>query len=211
MFEVAAVFVGIFLAQVSPGPNLMAVSSAALGSGRLPGLATAAGVATGVFIWAVLFASGIGALLKAVPQMVTAMRFIGGGYLVYLGLKALHAAVKAPASGDGPRGRDIRAGAAYRRGLLVVMTNPKAAMMWVAISMFLASSNLPSLYFLGIGAGAAISAMMVYSMYAVIFSTGVAMRAYARLFRVIEGGFGAVFGGVGAKLIADGLQEFRAS
>ena len=81
MFEVAGVFAGIVLAQISPGPNLMAVSSIALGGGRMPGAIAAVGVATGVFIWSILFAFGIGALLKAFPQAITAMRLLGGGYL----------------------------------------------------------------------------------------------------------------------------------
>jgi len=61
--DVATVFLGIILAQLSPGPNLRAVASAALGSGWTSGVATAAGVATGVFVWAVLFSFGIGAVL----------------------------------------------------------------------------------------------------------------------------------------------------
>ncbi|WP_268995454.1 LysE family translocator [Microvirga roseola] len=101
MIEIAATFIGVLLAQISPGPNLMAVSSAALGSGRGAGIATAAGVATGVVIWAILFAFGVGALLQAFPQTLTAMRFLGGGYLIYLSLKALRTAFHG--SGGGPR------------------------------------------------------------------------------------------------------------
>ncbi|MGO4571479.1 LysE family translocator [Microvirga sp. 2TAF3] len=210
MLGIAGVLFGIFLAQVSPGPNLMAVSSASLGSGRLVGFSTAAGVATGVFIWAVLFALGIGAFLKAFPQTIMAMRLLGGGYLVYLGLKALHAAIAS--SSDRPvAGRaEMRAGAAYRRGLFVVMTNPKAALMWVAVSMYLASAGLSTLQFLAIGVGASISATVVYGTYALIFSTGTVTRVYARFCRVIEGCFGVAFGGIGAKLFIDGIRELKA-
>ncbi|MBB4018401.1 threonine/homoserine/homoserine lactone efflux protein [Chelatococcus caeni] len=52
--------------------------------------------------------------------------------------------------------------------------------------------------------------MLVYGTYAVLFSTGVAVRAYQRFFRAIEGAFGAVFGAVGAHLLADGVRELRA-
>jgi threonine efflux protein len=210
VFDVAAVFLGIFLAQVSPGPNLIAVSSAALGSGRTPGLATAAGVATGVFVWAILFAFGIGTLLDSFPWTITGMRFLGGGYLVYLGLRALRSAFLAPTEGPVPEWTKTRVPAGYRRGLLVVMTNPKAALMWIAISMYLASSGISVLQFLAVGLGASASAMIVYGTYALLFSTGVVMRAYARFFRIIEGAFGLLFGAVGAKLVIDGAQEIRA-
>jgi threonine/homoserine/homoserine lactone efflux protein len=209
MIEVAGVFAGVVLAQISPGPNLMAVSSIALGGGRVPGAIAAAGIATGVFVWSILFALGIGALLKAFPQAITAMRLLGGGYLVHLGLRALRTALSPSTKKPKPERAPMLAAEAYRRGLFVVMTNPKAALMWVAISMYLASLSLSKLQFLAIGLGASASAMIIYGTYALIFSTGIAMRAYARFFRVIEGSFGAVFGAIGAKVFIDGVRELR--
>lgn len=209
MIEIATVFLGIMLAQMTPGPNMMAVASVSLGASRTSGLMTAAGIATGVFIWAILFALGIGALLNAFPETLTAMRFIGGGYLIFLSLKALRSAFR---HGKEPRIRtaaNMGAPAAYRRGLLVVMTNPKAAMMWVAISMFLASSNVDAMRFLAIGLGASVSAMIIYGCYALLFSTGAAVRAYTRLFAVIEVSFGAIFGIAGGKLVLDGVRALR--
>ncbi len=104
MIELLPLILGIFLAQASPGPNMMAVSSIALGSGRKAGILTATGVATGVFVWAVLFAFGIGAFLNAFPETLTAMKLLGGSYLLYLGLKALRSAWQrnsAPSNGAG--------------------------------------------------------------------------------------------------------------
>lgn len=209
MLEIAGVLLGIFLAQVSPGPNLMAVSSASLGGGRMVGFATTGGVATGVFIWSILFALGIGAFLKAFPEAITAMRLLGGGYLIYLALKAVRAALMPSGNSTAPQYPEMLPGAAYRRGLFVVMTNPKAALMWVAVSMYLASAGLSTWQFLAVGAGAAISALIVYGTYALIFSTGTVTRIYTRFFRVIEGCFGAAFGTIGAKLFADGIKEIR--
>lgn len=209
LIDIATVFLGILLAQVAPGPNLMAVSAAALGSGRAAGLAVAAGVASGVVIWAVLFAFGIGALLQAFPETLTLMRFLGGGYLIYMGTRALWAAYTHGARAPAAARAILSPPSAYRRGLLVVMTNPKAALMWVAVSMFLASSGLSGPLFLLIGLGAAVSAMLIYGAYALVFSTGLAIRTYGRFFRVIEASFGAVFGFVGAKLVMDGLRDLR--
>jgi threonine/homoserine/homoserine lactone efflux protein len=209
MIGIAGVLLGVFLTQVSPGPNMMAVASASFGSGRGVGLATAAGVATGVFVWAILFAFGIGAVLQTVPQAITAMKFIGGAYLAFLGIKALRSAFRPRGNVQAARGLTISASAAFRLGLLVVMTNPKAALMWVAISMFLASSGLSVLHFLLMGLGASASAMLVYGTYAVLFSTGTVVRAYQRFFRVIEGAFGVVFGAVGGQLIMSGIREMK--
>lgn len=188
---------------------MVAVSSVAIGSGRRAGMLTAAGVATGVFVWAILFAFGIGALLNAFPETITAMKLLGGGYLLFLGTKAVLAALRGTdpeAKSGGIRTEGARA---YSTGLLVVLTNPKAALMWVAASMYLASLNLSDIQFLTIGIFVSLSAMGIYGVYAVLFSTGLAVRTYGRFFRFIETAFGAIFGMLGAKLVADGLREIR--
>jgi threonine/homoserine/homoserine lactone efflux protein len=209
VIEIVTVFLGICLAQASPGPNMMAVASAALGADRRSGIATAMGIAIGVFCWALLFSLGIGTLLTAFPQTLTAMKFLGGAYLLYLGFKSLRAAARASPLSGSARPEPMAVAAALRRGLLVVMTNPKAALMWVAITMFLASTHLTTAQFLLIGASASASAMAIYGTYAVLFSSGVAVRAYTRFFRAIEGTFGALFGAIGAKLVLDGIRSVR--
>lgn len=211
--EIATVMFGIALAQISPGPNMMAVSSAALSGGRRPGLLSAAGIATGVFIWSVLFAFGIGAVIDAFPQTLTAMKLLGGVYFLYLALKSLRACLKhrnGLQQGVSAGQTALRPGIdAYRTGLLVVLTNPKAALMWVAVSMFLATTHGAHAALVLIGVMAAMSAMVIYGTYAVLFSTGVAVRAYQRFFRTIDGLFGAVFGVIGGRLLIDGLRDLR--
>jgi len=209
MIEIATVFLGIVFAQVSPGPNMMAVASASLGASRASGLTTAAGIATGVLIWAILFALGIGAILQSFPETLVAMRFLGGGYLLFLGFKAFRSAFRPGGGKSIETVSEMPPAAAYRRGLLVVMTNPKAALMWVAISMFLASSDIGTVRFMMIGLGASASAMLIYGTYAMLFSTGVAVRAYKRLFAVVEGMFGVIFGIAGGKLVFDGVRALR--
>ncbi len=209
MLEFLPLIVGVLLAQVTPGPNMMAVSSVSLGSGRRAGVMTAAGVASGVFVWAVLFTLGIGALFDAFPQSITAMKLVGGSYLLFLGLKALRTAWRGARTGGSGAGMRTTGPRAYATGFLVVLTNPKAALMWVAVSIFLASANLTNAQFLIIGFCISLSAMAIYGTYALLFSTGVAMRTYGRLVHAVEATFGLVFGALGARLIADGLKELR--
>ncbi len=201
---------GIVLAQSSPGPNMLAVASVSLGSGRPAGLLTVAGVATGTLIWSVLFAFGAGALLTAFPQLITAMKLVGGAYLLYIAARAIWSALRRKPSSASVGHASRSPLGAYLTGLAVVLTNPKAALMWVAIALFLASSGTGGLGFLGVGAYAATTAMLVYGTYAVLFSTGLAARTYGRFQRWIEGLFGAVFGALGGKLVADAVAELRA-
>lgn len=210
MIELLPLFLGVFLAQVLPGPNMIAVSSMAISSGRQAGLLAACGVAIGVFATALLFAFGMSALLVAFPSLLIFMKLIGGGCLLFLGLKSVLSLFKPKAQKAALAAQQRSSTNAFLTGLFVVLTNPKALMMWVAISMYVASLQYSSLGFLLVGLEVALSALVIYMGYAWLFSTGVAVRAYQRFFKVAEGTFGLIFGALGAKLFIDGLRELRA-
>ncbi len=211
MIEIATVMLGVILAQISPGPNLVAVASSSLSSGRTAGIFTALGVAAAIFFWASLFALGVGAILVTFPEFITAMRFIGGFYLLYIGINSLRStflknSIK-PLQVEGT----VDYVEAFRKGLLVNLSNPKTAMMWVAISMYLGASNVNGLQLLFIGIAVAASAVTIYSAYAFIFSTNTVVRGYGRFYRIVDTLFGCVFGAVGGRLLLDGIDDLQQS
>jgi threonine efflux protein len=203
---------GICIAQASPGPNLMAVAGAALSQGRRAALLVVVGIASGSLVWAAATAGGLAALLAAVPALLTVLKFAGGLYLLYIALRGAMTALRggegslAPPSGSG-RLSDV---GAWRRGFFVVMTNPKAALMWSAIASVLYGSGLGSREVLLFGPFTFVSAGLIYGSYGLLFSSGFAMSAYARFSRWIEGAFAAVFGTLGGILVIDGIRELTA-
>lgn len=200
---------GVVLAQAAPGPNLLAVASAGLGQGRTAALMTVLGVATGMMIWAAAVAFGLAAVLAVYPKLMTAMKIAGGAYLLWLAVRALLSAWRGGPTGIRAHRSGLSAGAAWRRGLLVVLTNPKAALMWTAVGTFLFGTGLAAWQVVLFGPLAAISAMAVYGSYAVLFSSGFATRGYSRFARWIEVAFGAAFGALGGRLLVDGIREMR--
>ncbi|MGF1551114.1 MAG: LysE family translocator [Paracoccaceae bacterium] len=202
-----AALAGTVLAQASPGPNLAAVASVALAQGRAAALMVVAGVASGVLVWAALAAAGLFALVEAYPLSLTALKLVGGGYLLWVALKALRAAWRGGAGAIVPAERRRTLRAAWRHGVMVVLTNPKAALMWGAVAAFLFGAGLDGWQVLAFGPVGAVSAALIYGAYALAFSSGLARRAYARAARLVEAAFGAVFGALGAGLVASGLRE----
>ena len=99
--------------------------------------------------------------------------------------------------------------AAWRRGFFVVMTNPKALLMWLALATFLFGTGLNPGQVLLFGPVVALSATLIYGFYGVMFSTGLASRGYARFWRWIEAAFGTAFSALGLTLIISGLRDLR--
>lgn len=200
---------GIALAQAAPGPNMIAVASAALGQGRRAAVFTVIGVASGMLVWASAVAFGLSAVLAIYPSLLSLLKMLGGGYLLLLAFRAIRAALAGGQQTVQPQMERTGPFAAWRRGLLVVLTNPKAALMWTAVATFLFGAGLTSQQVVGFGPVAFVSASVIYGAYGLLFSTGLAMRGYARFARSIEVVFGAAFGMLGIRLIHDGLRELR--
>ena len=199
---------GVIAAQVSPGPNLVAVASVALAQGRRAALFVVTGVASGMLVWSVLTALGLGALIEAFPKSLLMLKLIGGGFLLFLGIKAARAAIQSRATATiSPDNQSLSNVAAWRRGLWVLLTNPKAALMWAAVASFLFGHGLGPLQVLIFGPIGAISGLVIYGTYAMLFSTDMAMRGYSRFAKWFEGLFAAAFSAMGVSLIWSGVRE----
>ena len=210
MIETFAItWLGVMAAQASPGPNMVAVVSVALAGGRRPALWVVAGVASGMLVWSLGTALGLGALLRAVPVSLLLLKLVGGAYLLWLAQRAARAAWAGRVATVDPARTRPGDAAAWRRGVLVVLTNPKAALMWAAVASFLFGAGLTWWQVLAFGPLGALSGLAIYGTYALLFSTGIAMRGYARFARVVEALFAAAFGAMGAALIWSGVRELR--
>lgn len=206
----ALTWLGVLAAQIAPGPNLAAVASVGLAQGRRPALFVVMGLSSGMFVWSMATAFGLGALIEAFPLSLLVMKFLGGGYLMFLSIKAARATVKNGAktsfTTDAQPMSDKQA---WRRGALVLLTNPKAALMWAAVASFLFGHGLSAWNVLAFGPMGAVSGLVIYGTYAWLFSTGAAMRGYSRFARWFEGVFAAAFGVMGASLLWAGIRETR--
>ena len=203
--------IGVVAAQASPGPNLVAVASASLGHGRRAGLFVTSGISTGMLIWAVAVSFGLGALFTAYPVSLLILKFVGGSYLLWLASRALRAAWRGDATTFEAEANAVSGGTCWRRGLLVILTNPKAALMWAAVATFLFGAGLATWQVALFGPVGALSGFAIYGTYAVLFSTRAAGSFYRRFARGVESVFGAAFGAFGVKLILDGIRTLRTS
>ncbi|MBL0943328.1 MAG: LysE family transporter [Hydrogenophaga sp.] len=117
--------------SLSPGPNgLLALTHGALHSQRLTRF-TIAGGALGFVVLIALSMFGIGALLQASLGWLAVLKWVGGAYLVWLGIQVW----RSPPLGDtlaASAGGPVRAGVLFRQGFLSAVTNPKGILFFAA-------------------------------------------------------------------------------
>jgi len=116
--------------SLSPGPNgLLALTHGAL-HGRRKALYTIFGGAFGFVAVIALSMFGIGALLKTSLAWLTVMKWVGGAYLVWLGIQVW----RSPPIGIVVHGSvQARSGwSLFRQGALSALTNPKGLLFFTA-------------------------------------------------------------------------------
>ena len=116
--------------SLSPGPNgLLALTHGAL-HGHRKALFTISGGVLGFVIVIALSLFGIGALLQASIVWLTVMKWLGGAYLVWLGIQLWRAPPMELQPTDGAASRP--GSALFKEGLLSAVTNPKALLFFAA-------------------------------------------------------------------------------
>jgi len=201
---IALAYSAFLLGVFSPGPNIMAVIGTSMQAGRKSGVSLALGVATGSLLWAILAAVGLSALLSTYASALIFIKLFGGAYLLWLAFKAF----KAAASSGDLQAKELEGGKRSKfgyamRGFIIQMTNPKAALAWVAIISLGLAQDAP-IWVAGIIIGGTfILSIAMHVTYAVAFSTPIMIRAYSKARRYIQATLGAFFTFAGIKLLTD--------
>ena len=194
----------VFLLTIlSPGPNNIAVIGTSVSAGRPAGLAVALGIATGSFTWALMTVLGLSALLATYATALTFIKVIGGFYLLWLAYRAFRSAAS-------DRDIEMPSGTAqpgslrgfYVRGVVIQLTNPKAAFTWIAIISLGLQANGSAGAAVALVAGTTLIAVTVHCVYAFAFSVEKVVRGYQRVRRYVQGALGLFFTFAGIRLLA---------
>lgn len=190
------------LAIASPGPNILAVIGTSMSVNRASGMALAMGVATGSFSWAILTVFGLSAILATYASALFVIKIFGGLYLLWLAYKSF----KSAASAHDIEAKELAGGRRsalgyFKRGYIIQMTNPKAALAWIAIISLGLSEGAPLWVGAAIVIGTYVMSVVIHLLYAVAFSTPVMMRVYGKARRGIQGVLGAFFALAGLRLL----------
>jgi threonine/homoserine/homoserine lactone efflux protein len=151
-----AAFLGVsVLVIITPGQDTALTIRNTLVGGRGSGILTAAGVASGQFIWTVATSAGLAALIVASEPVFTAVKLAGAAYLIFLGAQALFAALRrgdADSSAKVAFPHGLGRIAAYRHGVLSNLGNPKMAVFFSSLlPQFITSRHAPFAMLLMLG------------------------------------------------------------
>jgi len=203
---VAVFLVAAVALILTPGPDTLFVLSRGI-ERRAVGVGAALGVAAGVCAHTLAAALGIAVVYRTVPGAEAAVRYVGGAYLAYLGVRTLRRARKGDDPGpdvdrDGDEGGTAIGG--FRSGFLVNALNPQVALFFLAFLPGFASGPTAEVQMAVLGATyAAITAVYLSAVaVAADVAAGVVRSPAAR--RRLDGLAGAVLLALGVRVALGG-------
>tara|TARA_R110001599_G_scaffold9003_6_gene44673 strand:- start:19855 stop:20475 length:621 start_codon:yes stop_codon:yes gene_type:complete len=120
----------VLLVELTPGPNMGWLALLSAGEGRRAGFAATAGIALGLAIVAAGSALGLAQLAHASPLIFELLRYAGAGFLFWLAWEAWVDEREVSPSAIHKNGTAAKH---FRRGLVINLLNPKAAVFFVAV------------------------------------------------------------------------------
>ncbi|WP_306507744.1 LysE family translocator [Corynebacterium sp.] len=206
-----------FAAMASPGPDVVQIIRLGARSTRAAVWA-AIGSTTGLVVWTVASLAGLSALISATPQILVALQVLGGAYLLWMAYTSISSGVaerRAPATVVGtehrapqPRGFSpdgiIKAGTAYRMGLVCDLSNPKVVIFFGAI---FANFIDPGM---GLGANALVGSVLILESLLIFVGVALSTRAVskwmARHSSMVDIVSGGIFLLLGVVILIEGFR-----
>jgi len=115
-----------------PGPAMLFLVTRGVVGGRRIGAVSALGVEAASAVFVLATAAGLVAVLAASSFALSAIRYVGAAYLIWLGIKTIMARNEPLVPVGGAAARGITGWRSFRQGFLVGISNPKTALFFFA-------------------------------------------------------------------------------
>lgn len=128
--------IAITLLTLTPGVDTMLIIRNTARGGWLDGAVSSLGICSGLFLHAAISAIGISVILLQAAWAFSALKLVGAGYLVWLGLNSWRKVIRQEtfpiSNGSIASNARFLAGRSMREGFLSNVLNPKTAVFYMA-------------------------------------------------------------------------------
>jgi len=114
---------------ITPGPDIIYITTRGIAQGRQAGLISTLGVCTGYVVHTLLAVLGLTALVYASETLFNVLRYAGAAYLLYLGIKAIRSKSRIELKTDKKLLGNSRM---YLTGVVTSVMNPKAILFFIS-------------------------------------------------------------------------------
>ncbi|MDB5259544.1 MAG: lysine exporter protein LysE/YggA [Candidatus Taylorbacteria bacterium] len=189
------------LAVMTPGPDFAMVTRNSLIYSRRIGVCTSFGIALGILVHTAYSLLGIGLLISKSIVLFNVIKFVGAGYLIYIGWKSLRAKPQsADSSAELQKEKQISVAAAIKTGFLTNVLNPKATLFFLALFTQVIDPATPKLIQSFYGFEMMVITFAWFGFLSIVFSNSIIKTKITRFQHRIEQMTGVVLLALGIKV-----------
>lgn len=189
------------LAVISPGPDFAMVTRNSIIYSRKTGILTSIGIAVGILVHVAYSLFGIGFIIAKSIVLFNIIKFIGAGYLIYIGYKSLRSKPSLETATDvSVAEKDIKPWAAFKVGFLTNALNPKATLFFLALFTQIINPATPKIIQLFYGIEMMLITFVWFAMVSLFFSNSYIRIKVSKVQHHVERVTGAVLIALGIKV-----------
>ena len=206
-------YLGFILAAIllnlTPGTDSIYIITRSVSQGQTAGFHSVLGITSGILVHTLLASLGLSVLLASSPMAFMIVKYIGAGYLCYLGLKMLLSKNSNSIASSLAENQNLTGKAGwqtYKQGVLTNVFNPKVALFFLAfLPQFIDSSYAYGmLSFLMLGITFAVTGFIWFSCLSLLSSRfSKSLREKPSIETLLNKISGVIFFGLGIKLLTE--------
>jgi threonine efflux protein len=189
------------LAAASPGPDFAYVTRQSLVHGRRAGLCASLGIALGLSVHILYSAAGLAAVIAHSANWMTAIKVLGGAYLLWLGVQGLRSGARSLAEERLAPAAPASTLRQITGGFLCNALNPKAPIYFLALFTVVLSPDLPALTLVAYGAWIMLLQWSWFSLVATVLAHRAIRDRLLGVRHWIDRAFGAVLIALGIRVL----------
>ncbi len=178
------------LAVMSPGPDFAMITRNSLIYSKKVGLYSALGLALGIMLHIAYSLIGIGLIISQSIVLFSIIKFLGAGYLVFIGWKSLRAKPHKMNLASENKKPDLEKFAAIKMGFLTNILNPKATLFFLSLFTQVINPETPTAIKMLYGAEMSLMTFVWFALVAIALS----QKTIKAKFSAIQHHFEKVFG-----------------
>jgi threonine/homoserine/homoserine lactone efflux protein len=124
---------------IVPGPDFIYVTTHGISNGNKAGVISACGISVGILIHTLFAAFGLSAIIQTSKVAFSIIKFLGSGYLIFIGIKAIISKNKTV---EFNIDRNFKHENMFKQGVLTNVFNPKAIVTFMAFLPQFVSVNI---------------------------------------------------------------------
>ena len=195
------------LLVIAPGPDMAYMLTRTIVQGRRAGIIAAIGINTGAYVHVVAAVLGLSTILATSSIAFTVVKWVGAGYLVWIGIQALRAKTSPIYLEDG-KTKPLDERAIFWQGFLSDVLNPKVAIFFLAFLPQFVDADSPNttMQLLLLGVSCNVTAICI-NMVLIHFASAASasLRSSPKIAIWLNKAMGAVFISMGIRLANEKL------